>query len=156
MKYHLPILLTISLLSACATSPEPVIEPELPHNNAEYQFTSVGYAPIEIQPGSSLDVKMLNAIKASKLEAYKEMAEQIYGVLLSAKSGVDGSKLGDDKVKTQVKGLVKGARVLKTYHEGDMYITELVLDMQTLPFLRAATFNEQGAELKKVQESVYY
>jgi len=155
MKSYLPVLFALSFLSACSTSMDP-IEPEPPQINTQYQFTSIGYAPIEIQSGGSFDMKILNAIKASKLEAYKEMAEQIYGVLLSAKNNVEGAELKDDKIKTQVRGLVKGARVLKSYHEGDMYITELVLDMQTLPFLKSATFNDQGASLKKVQQSVYY
>jgi len=155
MKYYLPVLLTFLLLSGCNTSKEPLEQLPEP-TNAQYQFTSVGYAPIGIQSGNSFDVKLLNAIKASKLEAYKEMAEQIYGVLLSAKSDVEGAALGDDVIKTQVKGLVKGARVLKSYHEGDMYITELALDMQTLPFLKSATFNDQGMSLKKVQQSIYY
>jgi len=156
MKYYLPVLLSLSILSGCNSLQEPSSEKPPAEINAHYQFTSVGYAPIEIQSGDSFDVKVLNAIKASKLEAYKEMAEQIYGVLLSAKSDVEGAALGDDKIKAQVRGLVKGARVLQSYHEGDMYITELAIDMQTLPFLKSATFNNQGVPLKKVQQSVYY
>ncbi|PKF62776.1 hypothetical protein CW745_04965 [Psychromonas sp. psych-6C06] len=154
MKYHLPALLAICLLSACSSNS---------HNsdtqsqaNYEHSFYSVGYAPIEIQSGDSFDVKMLNAIKASKLEAYKEMAEQIYGVLLSADNRVEGAMLKEDKIKAKVKGLVKGARVVKSYHEGDFYITELTLDMQALPFASNASFNEQGVSILKVEEAVYY
>ena len=154
MKYYLSALLALSLLSACSTPDEDsrfqsqVI--------SDYTFNAIGYAPIEVQTGDSFEVKMLNAIKASKLEAYKEMAEQIYGVLLTAENSVEGAALTDDKIRAQVKGLVKGARVLKSYHEGDFYITELGLDMETLPLLNSATFDEQGVSILRVKEAVYY
>lgn len=153
MKYYLPILFALFFLSACSNS-QPH-QKDKPKTITPYTFNSVGYAPIEIQSGGSFEVKMLNAIKASKLEAYKEMAEQIYGVLLTARNSVEGASLKDDRIKAQVKGLVKGARVLKSYHEGDLYITELELDMQSLTFLNDATFND-GSSLQKVQDSVYY
>ena len=40
---------------------------------------AVGYAPISLQHGTSDTEKMLNAIRASKLDAYRELAEQVYG-----------------------------------------------------------------------------
>ncbi len=154
MKSYLPVLLALSLLSACSHS---IYEgPAKVEQNYQYTFTSVGYAPIKAQSGDSFDQKILNAIKASKLEAYKEMAEQIYGVLITAGDSTESSVLLDDKVESQVKGLVRGARVLKIYHEGGMYITELELDMQTLPFLSGAEFNKQGGRVIKVEEAVYY
>jgi len=162
MKYYLSALLALSLLSACSSSNNnPFFQtqgkPDVQAaTTSDHTFNAIGYAPIDGQPGSSFEVKMLNAIKASKLEAYKEMAEQIYGVLLSAENNVEDATLTHDKIKSQVKGLVKGARVLKSYHEGEFYITEIELDMQTLAFLNEAVFNEQGVTVRKVQESVYY
>jgi len=154
MKSYLSALLALSLLSACSHS---IYEaPAKTEQDYQHTFTSVGYAPIEAQPGESFDQKILNAIKASKLEAYKEMAEQVYGVLITASDSTDGALLLDDKVESQVKGLVRGARVLKSYHEGGVYITELELDMQTLPFLKVVEFNQQGGKIIKVEEAVYY
>ena len=97
-------------------------------------LTAVGYASISAQKGNSFDIKMLNAIKVSKLEAYKEMAEQLYGVAVSAKNNIDGVQLQDDILKSKVTGLVRGARVLRSYHEGELYITELELDLSSSPF----------------------
>ena len=42
-------------------------------------LTAIGYAPIEPQQGSNANVKLLMAMKTSKLEAYRELAEQVYG-----------------------------------------------------------------------------
>jgi hypothetical protein len=154
MTSYLPIVLVASLLSAC-TIPNEQLPPKA-DQNYQYTFTSIGYAPIEAQPGESFDLKVLNAIKVSKLEAYKEMAEQIYGILITSNSGVQDTILMNDKIEAKVKGLVRGARVLKSYHEGNVYITELELDMQALPFLQAAEFEQQSGRTIKVEEIVYY
>jgi len=98
---------------------------------------------------------MLNAIKASKLEAYKELTEQIYGVLLTATNDVKSAQLIDDRIQSRVRGIVRGAKVLKSYHEGDLYITELELNMQSLPFLRAREFN-QSTSVIVVNPQIYY
>lgn len=154
MKSYLFALLAFSLLSACANYQHPsAVKPE---TNNDYIFNAVGYAPIEVQSGDSADVKMLNAIKVSKIEAYKELAEQIYGVLLTADNNVDGASLKDDNIKSQVKGLVKGARVLKSYHEGGLYITELELDMKTLPYLKNRSLTTNKPAVRKLQPAVYY
>lgn len=121
----------------------------------QYSFTSVGYAPISSQQGDSFDLQMLNAIKASKLEAYKELAEQIYGVLINAENSVRSAHLTGDQIEAHVKGVVRGAQVLKSYHRGDIYITELELNMQRLPFLRAPEFN-QSTSVIYVEPQIYY
>jgi hypothetical protein len=154
MKAYLSAILAVSLLSACSKSSQ--ITPVKIDQNYHHTFISVGYAPIEAQPGNSFDMKVLNAIKASKLEAYKEMAEQVYGVLIAANGSVEGAVLINNNIEAKVKGLVKGAKVMKSYHEGDVYITELELDMQALPFLQAPEFKNQGSQTIKVQDNVYY
>ncbi|WP_025562497.1 LPP20 family lipoprotein [Psychromonas sp. SP041] len=136
-------------LSGCVAHNEPVEKVD------EYEFVSVGYATMSAQNGSTDDIKMLNAIKASKLEAYKELAEQVYGVMLTSESSVKDYQLQSGKLKTKVKGLVRGAKVLRTYHESDLYITELGLNMTTLPFLKDAAFADSD-DVIKVQSQVYY
>ena len=151
------LLLSVAalLLFSCAKSGNDNSQVEA-QQSYQYSFTSVGYAPIAAQKGETFDLQMLNAIKASKLEAYKELAEQIYGVLLSAENNVSGSRLQDDQIESRVKGLVRGARVLKSYHQGDVYITELELDMQSLSFLRAPEFNKRDTQVINVEKAIYY
>ncbi|MDA7746100.1 flagellar biosynthesis protein FlgP [Psychromonas sp.] len=148
--FTLPMLPILLLLSACSSSvPEANVTP------LNYEFFAVGYAAIAAQQGESADVKMLNAIKASKLEAYKELAEQVYGVMLTSESNVHQYQLQDDTLKVGVSGLVRGAKVLRTYHEGDLYITELGLNTNTLPFLKQAEFADNESVIN-VPSQVYY
>ena len=132
------VLLVSFTLFSCVQpyNGDKVVEGEFEEvENDQYIFRAVGYASIAAQKGDSFDLQMLNAIKVSKLEAYKELAEQLHGVLLNAENNVNGARLQDDMIKSRVKGLVRGARVLKSYHEGEVYITELELDMQRSPLL---------------------
>lgn len=137
------------MLSGCVVHKEPVKEID------EYEFVSVGYATMSAQMGATDDIKMLNAIKASKLEAYKELAEQVYGVMLSSENSVQDYQLQSGRLKTKVKGLVRGAKVIRTYHESDLYITELGLNMTILPFVKKAEFANPD-DVIKVQSQVYY
>lgn len=146
------VLALSTVLFSCAESGKQRWQAKTTQNYKQ-TFTSVGYALIAPQKGDTFDMQMLNAIKASKLEAYKELAEQVHGALVKAQSTVEGARLKSDLIASEVKGLVRGARVLKSYHEGDMYITELELNMQTLPFLRAPEFNTQVIHIEK---QIYY
>lgn len=143
------------LLCSCAMPSSEESKIDAPVQSYQYSFTSVGYAPISTQQGDNFDLQLLNAIKASKLEAYKELAEQIYGVLITAKNSVRSAHLTEDQIQSHVKGVVRGAQVLKSYHEGDVYITEMVLNMQSLPFLHAAEF-EQSNNVIYVEPQIYY
>ena len=125
----LVFLLSCTLFSCALIKTEPEEEIKAPLKSKTY--TSVGYAVIAAQKGDSFDLQLLNAIKVSKLEAYREMAEQVYGILVNAKSNVADGRVEDDLVKSRVKGLVRGARVLKSYHQGDVYITELELEIES-------------------------
>lgn len=154
MKLYISAILAISLLSACTHLDDQPYEKA--EHNYQHVFTSVGYAPIEAQLGDSFEQKVINAIKASKLEAYKEMAEQIYGALIASSDSSKSAVLKSDVIDSKVRGLVRGARVLRSYHEGDIYITELELDMQTLPYLNTPEFKVQSGSAIRVKQAVYY
>jgi len=46
----------------------------------------IGYAPISLQKSAHKTQRMLMAIKASKIAAYAELAEQVYGQQISSKT----------------------------------------------------------------------
>ncbi|MDP2715555.1 LPP20 family lipoprotein [Rheinheimera sp.] len=91
---------------------------------------AVGYAPISAQLGANTEHKMLQAMKASKLDAYRELTEIVYGQKIDASNQLQKMVLADEKLSASVKGVITGARVVKTYAVDDVYITELELDFE--------------------------
>jgi hypothetical protein len=91
---------------------------------------AIGYAPISLQPGETTEQKSLMAMKASKLEAYRELAEQVYGQKVDAQTNIQGMVANNDTLNVRVQGIVRGAKVIKSYTVGDTYATEVELDMK--------------------------
>lgn len=115
-------------------------------------LTAVGYAPIESQRGGSDSVRTLMAIKASKLDAYRELAEQVYGQRIEGSQSLSRMVLGDESLKASVEGVIRGARVVKTYPVGeDTYATELELDMKRVYDIYLTT-----AKPRQVRDVKYY
>jgi hypothetical protein len=107
------------------------------HVEYEYQepenypvLYAIGYAPISLQPGETTEQKSLMAMKASKLEAYRELAEQVYGQKVDAQTNIQGMVANNDTLNVRVQGIVRGAKVIKSYTVGDTYATEVELDMK--------------------------
>ncbi len=109
---------------------------------------AIGYAPINSQPGESKEIKNIMAMKASKLEAYRELAEQVYGRQVKGSANVNNMIATDDKLKAKVQGVIRGARVVKSYPVGNTYATELELDMKLVHELYK--MNTRTRDIKKV------
>ena len=93
---------------------------------------AVGYAVIDIQPGPSQSEKMLQAIRASKMDAYRELAEQLNGQQVRGQSSYKDLTQTSNSLAVSVAGVVRGARVVATYPRGNTYATELELDTRNL------------------------
>ena len=93
---------------------------------------STGYALVSNQRGATRNQKMLNAMRASKLDAYKELTEQVYGVYVKSHDKVLNNVHRQDSLETQIDGVVHGARVIRQYPLGDSYVTELELDTKLI------------------------
>ena len=92
--------------------------------------SATGYAPISLQPGQTEQQKMLMAMRASKLRAYQELAAIIHGQYLYGTTRVEDMVLQSDSFKTAVAGIVRGARVVKSYPvQDDTYATVLEVDL---------------------------
>ncbi len=91
-----------------------------------------GYASISSQRGPSESQKQIQAMKASKIEAYRELAEQLYGMRIRSTTSIRDSAQGSDRVSASVDALVQGARVIRQYPLHDSYVTELELDSRAV------------------------
>ncbi|MEJ6473033.1 LPP20 family lipoprotein [Pseudoalteromonas piscicida] len=138
-------------LGGCSSMIDKHIEYETVQPDTFPVLRAVGYAPLSAQPGSSAGEKQLMAIKVSKLEAYRELAEQLYGQKLTSTTTVKGAIAQNDGLKSQVSGLIRGAKVLKSYAVGDTYATELELDMKRVYDLYITQVKPQ--KIKKISYS---
>lgn len=107
------------------------------------RLVGVGYAVINAQPGNTPEEKRLMAIKASKLEAYKSLAEQIYGQYLESRGTLSNLKMGDEELISRVEGLIVGARVVSIKPiSTDSY--ETVLEIGQLEAVGSIDESEKG------------
>lgn len=113
---------------------------------------AVGYAPISSQQGESDSMKLIMAMKASKLDAYRELTEQVYGQKIEGSQSVSRLIVDSETLRSSVEGVIRGAEVLKTYPVGDdTYVTELSLDMQQVYDIYLST-----AKPRRVKDVKYY
>lgn len=124
------LLTSLVVVSACSVFLDKHVAWEYEEPGSYPVLRAVGYAPIAAQPGDSKDIKNIMAMRASKLDAYRELAEQVYGHQIKGKSGVSNLIATDDQLRTKVQGVIRGARIVKSYPVGDTYATELELDMK--------------------------
>jgi hypothetical protein len=115
-------------------------------------LTAIGYAPIMSQRGESDSIKRIMAMKASKLDAYRELAEQVYGQKLQGDQALSSLVIESETLRASVEGVIRGAQVVKAYPVGDdTYVTELSLDMKQVYDLYLTT-----AKPRRVREVKYY
>jgi len=109
----------------------------------------IGYAPISLQKSKHKTQRMLMAIKASKIAAYLELAEQIYGQQVSSKTTMADMLVDNQQLASSVQGLIRGAKVVKSYPLGDIYTTELQLDFKDVFEVFQVSVNRK--EIKEIQ-----
>jgi hypothetical protein len=113
---------------------------------------AVGYAPISSQNGESDSMKLIMAMKASKLDAYRELTEQVYGQKIEGSQSVSRLIVDSETLRASVEGVIRGAEVVKTYPVGDdTYVTELSLDMQQVYDIYLSS-----AKPRRVKDVKYY
>ncbi|MGF1726692.1 LPP20 family lipoprotein [Photobacterium nomapromontoriensis] len=126
MRYW--ILLVLMVLAGC----QPLTE-----IRNEDLLTAVGYASISEQRGRTDEEKRIRAMRASKIDAYRELTEQVYGMRVSARAELNDQQLGIETTDGAVDGIIRGAEVLRSYPVGDSYVTELQLDLRKMERMKS-------------------
>lgn len=89
-----------------------------------------GYGALQTPEDATSEPKRLKALRASKLDALRNMAERIYGTRVSGTSTVKDFVLSEDGFATQVDTIVRGARVVSvTENKGLGFETVLELEL---------------------------
>ena len=101
-------------------------------------ITATGYAVISVQNHKTAAQKRLLAIRASKLDAYRSLTEQVYGQHLDATTTVADMTVMSDTFRSRVEGVIYGAVLVSITPAGeDTYETTLSLDSRVVDDLRA-------------------
>ena len=72
------------------------------------------------------------AMRVSKIDAYRDLLEQVYGQEIENGTTVANWIGENDEVKARVSGVIRGARVIRSYQVGKHYVVEMELDFKTV------------------------
>tara|TARA_B100000886_G_C20415540_1_gene489116 strand:- start:1239 stop:1748 length:510 start_codon:yes stop_codon:yes gene_type:complete len=99
-------------------------------------LTATGYAVVSTQPGQSVEQKRLMAIRAARMAALRELAEQIHGLKVDSNTTVIDLMVQNDTFRGIVSGVIRGARTVRINPTGaDTYETVLEIDQDMVAYL---------------------
>jgi hypothetical protein len=112
-------------------------------------LTATGYAVISVQNHRNPAQQRLLAIRASKLDAYRALTEQVYGQQLDATTTVADMTVQSDTFRARVEGVIYGAVLVSITPAGDdTYETTLSLDKAVVHDLRALYLGQVQARAR--------
>lgn len=116
---------------AAAAAPAPV-----PVADAEPLIRGLGYGQVSGQPGKTQNEKRLMAIRAARVDALRDLTEQVHGVRINAETTVRDMVTRDDSMLAIVQGTLRGARTLRvTPTSPDSFEVEMAIDRSTLHYI---------------------
>ena len=151
MTFNRPLalsLLTLVALTGCETvplhaqtsgasapAPASMITPMVEKRET---LVATGYAVISVQNHKNPAQQRLLAIRASKLDAYRSLTEQVYGQQLDATTTVADMTVMSDTFRAKVEGVIYGAVLVSIAPVGeDTYETTMSLDQHVVRDLRS-------------------
>ena len=125
-------------VSGCATNMQAyndaVVKSVIDKNQ---NLLATGYAVISVQKADTPSQQRLLSIRASKLDAYRSLMEQVYGQYLDANTTVAQMVVQSDTFRARVQGVVYGAKLVSITPVGDdTYETTLSLSNSIVNDLR--------------------
>ncbi|QQD22257.1 hypothetical protein GJQ54_10990 [Oceanospirillaceae bacterium ASx5O] len=131
------LLVATALLAGCASKkdvnqkPEAYFEPVKQEVDpiAPMTLRVVGYGATEVASKSKSDAqRRLLAIRAARMDAYRAMAERVYGISVQGSTTVRDMVVQNDRFRSYVETYMHGARVVSTDVMPDGTV-ETVLEM---------------------------
>ena len=99
-------------------------------------LTATGYAVVSTQPGQNIEQRRLMAIRAARMSAMRELAEQIHGLQVDSNTPVIDLMVQNDTFRGIVSGVIRGARTVRINPTGsDTYETVLEIDQDMVAYL---------------------
>jgi len=97
---------TVSQNRAAPVHQAPQKEPEL------IKISGIGYGAESTYESYTAGQRRLMAIRSSKLDAYRSLAEQLYGIKIDSNTAVSTLTAKNDSFRARVNAIVRGARVV--------------------------------------------
>ena len=151
-------LMTTLALAGCQSVPlnlmgqEKTVTPSAPTSmisplvEKRETLVATGYAVISVQNHKNPAQQRLLAIRASKLDAYRSLTEQLYGQQLDASTTVADMTVMSDTFRAKVEGVIYGATMVSITPVGeDTYETTLSLDQHVVRDLRALYLGQMAS-----------
>lgn len=92
-------------------------------------ITGMGYASVSSQPAKSVNQRRLMAVRAARLEAMRNLTEQVHGMKINSRTTIIDAIVQNDSLRATVDGLVVGAKTVRINPVGaDTYEVVLELD----------------------------
>jgi hypothetical protein len=155
MKKTMVKMLSISSLLVLLTSCSSVYDKHVQWQSVKPTsfpvLHAIGQAPISLQHSTHKTQRMLMAINASKLAAYAELAEQVYGQKINGQTTMSQLLIGKQEISASVNGIIRAAKVVKSYPVGDSYTTELSLDFKDVYEIYLASSPQ-----REIKDVTYY
>ena len=99
-------------------------------------ITAIGYAVVSTQPGKNVAQKRLMAIRAARMAAMRDLAEQIHGLQVDSNTTVVDLMVQNDTFRGVVTGTIRGARTVRINPTGaDTYEIVLEIDREMMTYL---------------------
>ncbi len=108
------------------------------------ELRGTGFAQVSGQPGKTVNERRLLAIRAARIEALRDLTEQVHGISLSSRTSLAETVVKNDRVEAIVEGEIRGAQTVRiTPRDNDSFEVVMALSPDTVRYiLRAA----QGAQ----------
>ena len=92
------------------------------------EVVAVGYASVAAQPSGDPAQQRLMAARASRLDAYRNLYEQVYGLNIGSNTAMDDNKVRRESIRASSTGKLKGVEIVSIEPLGtDTYQTTLRL-----------------------------
>ena len=112
-------------------------------------LTATGYAVISVQNHRNPAQQRLLAIRAAKLDAYRALTEQVYGLKVEANATVADMVVQNDTFRSRVEGVIFGATLVSITPAGDdTYEVTLTLDRPVVQDLRSLYLSHMIAKAR--------
>jgi len=139
VKYLKPVLtgLVISIFAtACTIAKVPPPASSFVAYPPHKILTAIGYGTVDKSDRFSRSQIRLMAMRASKMDAYRSLVEQIYGLKLDGATTVENMVVTNDRYRSFINAYLRGARVTRTsaigsdiYAGDDTFETAMEIDL---------------------------